>query len=153
MKKIINVNNATTATDVALLVARIGISVLMLTHGLPKLAKLFSDGPVQFLPFMGMSPAVSLALAVFAEVFCSLFILFGFATRLAAIPLAITMLVAVFMVHAADPFSVKEPALQYLLVYVVLLFAGSGKYSVDYMLQGKWNSEHYRSEGKVPHLT
>src|SRR3989337_1747274 len=116
MKKIIHVNHTTVSTDVALLLARVGISVLMLTHGLPQLAKLFSGDPVQFLPFMGLSPEVSLALAVFAEVFCSIFILVGFATRLAVIPLAITMLVALFMVHAADPFSVKENALHYLLV-------------------------------------
>jgi putative oxidoreductase len=47
------------------------------------------------------------------------------------------MLVAVLLIHAADPFSAKEPALHYLLVYVILLFAGSGKYSVDYLLQQK----------------
>jgi putative oxidoreductase len=86
-------------------------------------------------------------------VFCSLFILFGFATRLAVVPLAITMLVAVFMVHAADPFSVKEAALHFLLVYVVLLLSGSGRYSVDYLLQGKINREVYHSEKNIPHLT
>lgn len=153
MKKIISVSSTSLSTDLALLIARVGISVLMLTHGLPKLGKLFSGDPVQFLPFMGLSPEISLAMAVFAEVFCSIFILFGFATRLAVIPLAITMLVAVFLVHAADPFSVKESALHFLLVYVVLLFTGSGKYSVDYMLQGKENREHYRSEGRLPHLS
>ena len=98
---------------------------------------LFSGAPVQFPPVMGMSAELSLSLAVFAEVFCSGFLFAGFATRLATIPLIITMLVAVLFIHAADPISVKEPALHYLLVYVVLLFAGSGKYSIDYLLQSK----------------
>ena len=137
MKKILSVNKATTATDIALVIARIGIAALMLTHGIPKLAMLFSGAPVQFPPVLDMSAEFSLALTVFAEVFCSILLLAGFATRLAVIPLAITMLVAVFLIHAADPLSVKEPALHYLLVYIVLLLAGSGKYSIDYVLQLK----------------
>jgi putative oxidoreductase len=137
MKKLLQVNNAAGTTDVALLLARVGIALLMLTHGFPKLMLLFSDAANQFPSVMGMSAEVSLSLTVFAEVLCSVFVLTGFATRFAVIPLAITMLVAVFLIHGTDPFSAKEPALHYLLVYIILLFAGSGKYSVDYLLQQK----------------
>src|SRR5919107_28258 len=137
MKKILSVKQNSNSVDLALLIARVGIALLMLTHGLPKMAMLFSDAPVQFLPLFGASAEFSLALAVFAEVFCSLLLLVGLGTRLATIPLIITMAVAVFFVHAADPFGKQEPALQYLLVYVVLLLAGSGKYSFDYMWQQK----------------
>ncbi len=143
MKKLLNVNEATTSTDIALLVARIGIAVLMLTHGIPKMMMLFSVAPVQFPSVMGMSAELSLGLTVFAEVFCSVLLLVGFATRLAAIPPIITMLVAVLLIHAADPLAKQEPALQYLLVYLVLLFAGSGKYSIDYLLQGKKTRNNY----------
>jgi putative oxidoreductase len=135
MKKILSVNKATTTTDIALLVARIGIAALMLTHGIPKLAMLLSGAPIQFPQVLGMSAEISLALAIFAEVFCSILLLAGFATRLAVIPLAITMLIAVLVIHSADPLANREPALYYLLVYVVLLFGGSGKYSIDYLLQ------------------
>jgi len=143
MKKILSVNKAATTTDIALLVARIGIAVLMLTHGIPKMMMLFSGTPVQFPTVMGMSAELSLGFAVFSEVICSVLILAGFATRLAAIPLIITMLVAVGIIHAADPFGKQEPGLQYLLVYVVLLFAGSGKFSIDYLLQGKKPTANY----------
>ena len=143
MKKILSVNNTSNTTDIALLIARVGIAALMLTHGIPKLLMLLSGAPVQFPPVMGMSAEISLGLAVFAEVFCSAFILAGFATRVATFPLIITMLVAVLFIHAADPITVKEPALHYLLVYVVLLFAGSGKYSIDYLLQGKNATPNY----------
>jgi len=101
---------------------------------------------------MGMSAELSLAFTVFAEVFCSLFLLIGFATRAAAIPLAFTMLVAVLLIHSADPLSVKEPALHYLLVYIVLLFAGSGKYSIDYLLQSKYATKGY-NQSKVEDTT
>ncbi len=137
MKKLFSVNNNSTVTDMALLVARIGIAVLMLTHGIPKMMMLFSGAPLQFPSVMGMSAELSLGLAVFAEVVCSIFLIAGFATRIAVIPLIVTMVIAAFFIHAADPFSVKEPSLQYLLVYVVLLFVGSGKLSVDYLLQNK----------------
>jgi putative oxidoreductase len=137
MNKILNVNKAGNITDIALLVARTGIAALMLTHGIPKLLMLLSGAPVQFPPVMGMSAELSLGLAVFAEVFCSVLLLAGFATRLAVIPLIITMITALVFIHAADPFAKQELAFQYLLVYLVLLFAGSGRFSIDYLLQGK----------------
>jgi putative oxidoreductase len=137
MKKIIQVNNAAATTDIALLVARLGIATLMLTHGIPKMMMLFSGAPVQFPPVMGLSSELSLGLTVFAEVICSALILAGFATRLAVVPLIITMLVAVLLIHGADPLAKQEPALQYLLVYIILLFAGSGQYSIDYLFKAK----------------
>lgn len=138
MKKLLTVTTTSAGVDAALLIARMGIGAMMLTHGLPKLAMLFSGEPVQFLPFMGLSPELSLSLAVFAEVFCSVLLMLGLGTRLAVLPLITTMLVALFTVHAADAFAKQEPAFHYLLVYVVLLFAGSGRYSVDYLLQRRF---------------
>lgn len=155
MKKIIHVNKAAITTDIALLVARLGIAALMLVHGIPKMMMLFFGAPLQFPAVMGMSAELSLSLTVFAEVVCSLFILAGFATRLATVPLIITMLVAVFVIHGADPFARQEPALYYLLVYVVLLFAGSGKFSIDYLLQRKRstaNSTRKPTVEKLNHL-
>ncbi len=143
MRTILSVNRTTKSTDIAILVARIGIAALMLTHGIPKLVMLFSGAPVQFPQVMGMSAELSLSLTVFAEVVCSVFILAGFATRLAIIPPIITMLVAVLFIHSADPFAKQEPALQYLLVYIILLFAGSGKYSIDYLLQSQRSTSDY----------
>jgi putative oxidoreductase len=140
MKKLIHVNDHSNLTDIALLLTRAGVAALMLTHGIPKLLMLLSGAPIQFPPVMGMSPELSLGLAVFAEVVCSVLILTGFATRLATIPLIITMLIAVTLIHAADPLAIKEPALLYLLAFIVLLFAGSGKYSIDYLLSRKTNT-------------
>ena len=147
MKRILSVNKAAATTDMALLVARTGIGALMLTHGIPKMMMLFSGAPVQFPPVMGLSAELSLGLAVFAEVFCSVLLIAGFATRLAVAPLIITMLVAALIIHGADPFGKQEPSLQYLLLYVVLLFAGSGKYSIDYLLQRNKVQNNYDSKG------
>jgi len=137
MIKLINVHQSANSIDVALLMARVGIAALMLTHGWPKLEMLLSNAPAQFPALFGLSATGSLALAVFAEVVCSLLILVGLGTRLATIPLIVTMLVAVFLLHGADPFAQKEPALLYLLPYVMLLLTGSGRYSLDYLLLQK----------------
>lgn len=137
MKNIFSFKAGAFNLDLALLVARVSIAALMLVHGFPKLMMLISGGDIQFPPVFGLGAATSLALAVFAEVFCSLFILVGLGTRMATVPLIVTMLVAVFMIHGNDPFAKQEPALQYLLAYLVLFFAGSGRFSLDYLLQRK----------------
>lgn len=137
MKKLFSTNHSLKNFDLVILLGRVAIASLMLVHGLPKLAMIFSGEPVQFPGVFGMSPEFSLALTVFAEVFCSLLILVGFGTRIAAIPLIITMLVAAFYIHAADPFAKQELAIHYLLAYVLLLITGSGRYSLDYLLQRK----------------
>jgi len=120
--------------DFWLLILRLCVAGFMLTHGLPKLMKLFSEGEIQFMDVMGIGATGSLVLAVFSEFICSILIAVGLATRLAAFALICTMLVAAFMAHGADPFGKKELALLYLLIYVTILVTGSGKYSIDYYL-------------------
>lgn len=119
---------------ISLLLLRVGLGALLLTHGFPKLNRLFSGEPVQFREVFGMNPEVSLTLAAFAEAFCSVLVIVGLATRYAAIPPAITMLVVAFVVHGSDPFGRQELPLLYLLGFVVVILNGGGKYSVDHLL-------------------
>lgn len=108
----------------------------MLTHGVPKLMKLFSDAEIKFADPFGFGAVPSLLLAVFAEFFCSILIILGLGTRLATIPLLITMLVAAFHAHANDPFGSKEKPLLFALLYFLFLVFGGGKYSFD-----QWNNK------------
>jgi len=122
--------------DIGLLFLRIGISSLMLFgHGFEKLVN-FSDKASSFADPFGFGPAFSLALAVFAEFFCSVAVMFGFFTRYAVIPLIITMLVAIFIIHLDDPWKKQEFATLYLIPYITLAFSGGGRYSVDRKLFG-----------------
>jgi len=136
MKKLFSVSHNTKNIDFALLITRISIALLMLTHGLPKMSG-FAESPVKFMDVLGLGTTISLGLAVFAEVLCSVFILLGLGTRLAVIPLSITMIIAAFHVHIGDPFAKQEMSLHYLLVYVVLFIMGSGRYSLDSLLRKK----------------
>ena len=104
----------------------------MLTHGTPKLITLFGSEEIAFADPFGMGMEITLAFAVFAEFICSILVILGLGTRLAAIPLIITMFTAAVIIHASDPFQRKEMALFYLLVFTVLLITGAGKHSLDY---------------------
>lgn len=121
-------NNTLIHLGLALL--RIVPSAFMLTHGYPKLMKLI-NGDTQFANPFGIGQAPSLFLTVVGEFICPLLIIIGFKTRWAAIPTAITMFVAGFIIHASDPFGTKEMALLYLTIFVVIMLLGPGKYSVD----------------------
>lgn len=123
--------------DIWLFLLRLCVAGFMLTHGYPKLEKLLAGGEIQFLDFLGIGATASFALAVFAEVFCSVLLILGLGTRLASLALAITMGVAAFIRHGEDPFAKKEQALLYLLIYLTLLVFGPGRYSLDSMIGGK----------------
>lgn len=133
--------------DAWLIILRLLIAGFMFTHGFPKFYKLMTGGEIQFREVFGLSAAVSLSLAVFAEVICSTLILIGLFTRLATVPLIITMLVAAFVAHANDPFARKEVALLYAFIYVTIAVLGPGKYSVDHLFTRNVNTRH--SLGKI----
>tara|TARA_B100002051_G_C16635345_1_gene585586 strand:+ start:475 stop:852 length:378 start_codon:yes stop_codon:yes gene_type:complete len=122
--------NNTTSYNLGLLLLRVGFGALMLTHGIPKLLKMLS-GDFSFGDPIGIGETATLILAVLCEVLFPLLVIIGFKTRLSAIPVIITMAVAAFIVHAADPFGTKEMAILYLIGFTAIALLGAGKYSVD----------------------
>lgn len=118
----------------ALLLMRIGFGGMMLTHGWPKFQKTL-DGNWSFGDPIGLGEPVSLALAVFAEFFCAILLILGFKTRWVAFPLAFTMLVAAFVVHADDPWKRQEFPLLYCTGFLALMLLGGGRYSLDQWLK------------------
>lgn len=118
--------------DLGLLLLRLSVGWFMIYgHGWGKFMKLFADEPIKFGDPLGLGPELSLGLAVFAEVICSVLLMLGLFARWATIPLIITMLTAYFMVHFDDGFSKQEKALLFLFSYLALFFTGPGKYSMD----------------------
>lgn len=135
MKKIFNTSLPVNNGHIALLFFRVIAASFMLTHGLPKLQKLLSGAEIQFADPYGLGVTTSFVLVIFAEFFCSLLVIIGLATRLAVIPLMITMATAVIFAHANDPFGTKEKPLLFLLIFALLLVFGSGRYSFDRILE------------------
>ena len=130
MKKLFSTSYSAGSFNIAMLLLRLGLGILMLNHGYDKLVH-FDKYQSQFIDFLGMGQKISLSLCVFAEFFCSAFIILGLFTRLATIPLIINMCVIIFKVMDADVFGKAESAVLYLTGFIVLLIVGAGKASVD----------------------
>lgn len=120
--------------ELSLFALRVGFGLLMLTHGWPKLEMLMEGGPVRFGDPIGIGKMPSLILVVLAEFFCAVLVVLGLFTRLATVPMIITMVVAVFVAHGGDPIGKKEMGLLYLLAFIVIFAHGSGRYSLDRLL-------------------
>jgi len=122
--------------NLGLLITRVGFTgTLLLRHGLPKIPALIT-GPIQFFDPLGLGPGVSLGLAIFAEVVCSVALLLGFLSRFASATLAINFAIVVFFIHQAEiPGDRGELALLYLLVFSALTLTGPGRFSFDARLR------------------
>ncbi|PVW14795.1 DoxX family protein [Marixanthomonas spongiae] len=134
LKRILDTGNYPKNLNIVLLILRFLVGILMLTHGMGKLQTLFGGDPIQFHDPLGVGAAMSLALAVFAEVLCSILLIIGLGTRLAAIPLLFTMMVAAFVIHINDDFGRQELPMLYAAIYIVIATIGAGRYSLDYLL-------------------
>jgi putative oxidoreductase len=140
-------------TSLGLLILRLGIGGLLVTHGWGKV-QMLQQGQTTGFGLLGMSPTMGLSLSMFAEFVCAILVMAGLATRLAAIPVVINMAVAISTAHAKDPWSSqtayelfskglaksaasKEPALMYLIPFLALVFTGAGAFSLDALFLGR----------------
>jgi putative oxidoreductase len=130
MRKLFSASFTNGAVHFSMLLLRVVFGAMIITHGWPKLMN-FASLSHKFADPLHVGKATSLGMVVFAEVFCGVFIILGLLTRLAAIPLIILMIVAIFMIHAHDAIEVKEKAILFLTAFLVILFVGPGRMSFD----------------------
>ena len=117
--------------NIGLFVLRaIASAIMIINHGWPKLMQYQNLSQV-FPDPLGLGNSFSLSLAIFTEVLCAFFVLIGFFSRVSAILLTTTMLVAFAIVHGPDAFEKKELAVIYALVYFVIALCGPGGWSFD----------------------
>ena len=121
------------AFSLFLLALRILLGVSFLSHGVQKWAN-FEVLSTSFPDPLGVGSTVSLGLAIFGEVACSVGFIFGALYRLALIPMIFTMGMAFFVIHGNDPFAAKELAFIYLVIFILMYITGPGKFSVDRIL-------------------
>lgn len=118
------------AVSAILLIVRIVFGLLMMNHGIDKWSN-YQELSAVFPDPLGVGSPLSLGLAIFGELVCSMAFIIGFLYRLAMIPMIFTMAVAFFVIHGNDPFSTKELAFVYLVVFVLMYITGPGKFAVD----------------------
>jgi putative oxidoreductase len=122
------------SSDLASLLLRVTFGGLMAyNYGSSKFNSYGTDA-AGFPDPLHVSPPVSMALTVFAELVCAVLLALGLFTRFAALVLAFCMLVAALAIHLHDPWDVIEHPLLFLVASIVVFFIGAGRYSLDYVL-------------------
>lgn len=123
-------------TDLGLLLLRISTGGLMLFHGVSKL--------IHGISFLVENMGAFGYAVYIGEVLAPIAILIGFRTRIAAVLLAVTCVVAVATAHAQEVFTISEHggyALELLMLYLfgalALFFTGAGKYAAS--KTNKWD--------------
>jgi len=135
-------STSSNSLHMALLIIRVGIGIIFMLHGWPKLAggveTWSSIGGTMAIVGLGFAPAFWGFMASFAEFFGGLLLVVGFVTRPAAVLMLITMLMAALMhIQQGDGLSTILHPLKGLVVFVALLISGAGKYSIDRMFARK----------------
>ncbi len=127
-----------------ILVLRVVFGVLFFIHGLDKMLNfntLVNDYP----SVLGFGSYMTLMVSIFCEFCCSLFLMAGLLQRLLTIPMIVAMGVAFFDIHDAM-MPEGELALIYFIVFIVLFLVGPGRYSVDFIIDMKFQKEKNSSQ-------
>jgi putative oxidoreductase len=127
MRRLLPIN-----TDLALLILRVVLGIIMMYHGWPKLTNL--GGTIEGFSGMGIPvPALAAVFAMVAEFFGGLLLLLGVFTDIAGLMFAIDMLGAITFVHAKNGFAVNEGGVEWPLALMAMALAialaGPGRYA------------------------
>lgn len=123
--------------NLAMLFFRTALAVqLIAVHGLKKLGIGVENAEAIPNP-LGFPSALNDGIAIAANVYLPVLLIFGFLTRLAALPALAVTLTGYFIVHAHDPLSVSDVPYMYSISLLLIVFLGSGRYSADYFLSQK----------------
>lgn len=119
--------------DVALLLLRIGVGVIFIVAGWGKLTGI--EGTQGFFGNLGIPlPGLMAWVVAIIEFFGGLMVLFGAYIRIPTLLMAIIMIVALLTTKLGGEFSAARVDLLLLLMSSSLFILGSGKYSIDAML-------------------
>ncbi|MBR5300917.1 MAG: DoxX family protein [Bacteroidales bacterium] len=89
---------------------------------------------------LGFGSYTTLMLNIFCEFCCSLFLIAGLLVRIMTVPMIVAMGFAFFDIHDAM-MPEGELSLIYFIMFIVLFAVGPGRYSVDYLIDTKFQKE------------
>ena len=126
--------------DLTLLLFRIILVIGFYSPAMMKVKNL--EGVAEWFGSMSYPfPMVSAILAMTTEVLGIVLLTLGFGTRVIALPMMFVMVVAIFTTHISNGFAAGDNGFEIPLYYFLMLFAlvvyGSGKFSLDYLLDRK----------------
>jgi putative oxidoreductase len=121
--------------DIAFLILRVWVGAsLFVKHGLEKILH-FQSMATHFPDPIHVGPKVGLIYALITDALCSVLVAVGFVTRLASFLIVVNLLVVFGFIHH---FSFMEDNAElvylYLGTFIVLIFTGGGRYSIDAQL-------------------
>jgi putative oxidoreductase len=122
----------------ALLVARLTVGVLFVSTGWGKVHNLAKV--TDFFGELGIPmPSFNAVLASYTELVCGFLLVIGLATRLAAVPLVVTMAVAILTAKKSELHSLPDlfgfVEWTYLAILLVIFALGPGKLAIDTLLE------------------
>jgi putative oxidoreductase len=124
--------------DSALLVLRLVLAAVFITHGYAKLFHMGFAGVAGMFTHMGVPlPTLMGPIIAIIEFFGGIALLFGAFTRVAAFLLACDMLGAIILVHAKNGYAAPkgvETVLGNFGMAVAIALLGAGAYSIDALL-------------------
>ncbi len=122
--------------DIAKLLLRLSVGIMMLFHGLDKIINGI-DGVKHLTTKAGVPEFLAYGVYI-GEVIVPIFIILGLYARVASLVLALNMLVAIFLAYGNSLFSLGkhgapliELPLFYFLLSIIIFLLGSGKYAVN----------------------
>jgi putative oxidoreductase len=130
MKRLLSTACSETSFNIAAFIIRVTFGLLLLVnYGIDKLQN-FARYRLSFGDPFHIGHMPSLMLVLFAEVFCTVFIVLGLFTRIMAIPVVINFAVVVFLVNKSYG-RPAEAGVFFFVAFLSVLLMGPGKYSID----------------------
>ena len=118
-----------------LVLIRVAVGVFMMYHGWEVFDKDKMSEYAKWLAEMKFtSPVLMAYLGKGSELLSGLFITIGLFTRIAIIPLMVTMLIICFGLGKGRIFMEDQHPFLFILLSLVFFFTGAGKWSADYLL-------------------
>jgi uncharacterized membrane protein YphA (DoxX/SURF4 family) len=124
-----NIFNWMRKPDVGLLLIRLAVAMVFLSHGVGKFINL--DNTIVFFDGLGLGP-IFVYLVGIAEIAGGLMMLLGFGTQIAGLMLAVIMVGSILLFKLPGGFSKMEIDLVMLLASLGLAFSDNGKYAIEH---------------------
>lgn len=150
-------SKAAALTDLALLVARVALGVILVAHGWQKLTEYTLAGTAASFDQMGVpAPTAAALFATTVEIAGGVALIIGLLTPVVAMLNIANLLGALVLVHAGNGVFVDNGGYELVLALaaglIVLAVLGAGKYSVDGLIGRRQTGDHtagHRTPGRV----